>query len=81
MENFADLAELFACRGAARIIHGTRELEDIFRMEDKKGLEEMGRKARQVLNSIQGATARTVQVIESKMEERGAAHGRGVLRS
>jgi len=78
MDNFADLAELFVRSGAARIIHGQEELEEIFKMKDKKALEEMGRKARQVLNSIQGATARTVQVIESRMAGEGAAHGPAV---
>lgn len=80
MDNFADLAELFVRSGAARIIHGQEELEEIFKMKDKKALEEMGRKARQVLNSIQGATARTIEVIESMMTREGAAHGPAVIR-
>jgi 3-deoxy-D-manno-octulosonic-acid transferase len=75
MENFADLADLFARSGAARVVLGREQLEEAFRMGDKKGLEEMGRKARQVLNSIQGATGRTVAVIESMMTQEGAAHG------
>jgi 3-deoxy-D-manno-octulosonic-acid transferase len=74
MDNFAELAELFVRSGAARVIRG----QEIFKMKDKGDLEEMGQKARQVLNSIQGATARTVQVIESKMAREGAAHGPAV---
>jgi len=80
MENFAELADLFVRSGAARVIMGKEGLEDMFRLTDKTGLEEAGRKARQVLNSIQGATARTIEVIESMMTREGAAHGPAVIR-
>lgn len=71
MENFADLADLFIRSGAARVIQGKSDLEDIFRIMDRRGLEEMGRRGRQVLSSIQGATARTIEVIESRMTREG----------
>jgi 3-deoxy-D-manno-octulosonic-acid transferase len=38
-------------------------------MKDEKKLEEMGRKARDLLSSLQGATARTLQIIESQIGE------------
>jgi hypothetical protein len=38
-------------------------------LQDEKELEEMGRKARALLSSFQGATERTLQVIESRFGE------------
>jgi 3-deoxy-D-manno-octulosonic-acid transferase len=69
MENFAALADDFVRSGAARVVHGLEELEDLFLLKDEKSLEEMGRKAKDLLSSLQGATARTLQVIESRMAE------------
>jgi 3-deoxy-D-manno-octulosonic-acid transferase len=69
MENFATLADDFVRSGAARVVHGLGELEDLFLMIDEKSLEEMGRKAKDLLSSLQGATARTLQVIESRISE------------
>jgi 3-deoxy-D-manno-octulosonic-acid transferase len=67
MENFAEPAALFAREGAARIILGLEDLEEMFSMKDMKKLEEMGRKARELLSNLQGATARTLQVIEERI--------------
>jgi 3-deoxy-D-manno-octulosonic-acid transferase len=69
MDNFAVLAEEFFRAGAARIVRGQADLEQIFSMNDQDALDKMGTKARAVLRSLQGATARTVQVIESLMGE------------
>jgi 3-deoxy-D-manno-octulosonic-acid transferase len=67
MDNFAFLAEEFCRTGAARIVHGQADLEKVFSMKDRDALDAMGSKARAVLCALQGATARTVQVIESFM--------------
>jgi 3-deoxy-D-manno-octulosonic-acid transferase len=67
MNNFSYLAQKFLHNGAARRISGAEELKGMFLFRDAAGLEKMGRLARQTLDSLQGATARTVQVIESMM--------------
>jgi 3-deoxy-D-manno-octulosonic-acid transferase len=67
MENFAELADLFARSAAARKVSGQEDLEELFSMKDEKKLEEMGRRGRELLNSLQGATARTLQVIEERI--------------
>jgi 3-deoxy-D-manno-octulosonic-acid transferase len=67
MENFAELADRFVSSGAARIIRRPAELEELFSMKDAKGMAEMGRRAQELLGSLQGATARTIQVIESRI--------------
>jgi len=69
MENFAALADDFVTSGAARVVLGPEELEDLFLLKDESSLEEMGRKAKNLLSSLQGATARTLQVIESRISE------------
>lgn len=71
MENFAALADDFVSSGAARVVLGPEELEALFLMKDERALEEMGRKAKDLLRSLQGATARTLQVIESRIAEGG----------
>ena len=59
----------FVNRGAARIVLGPEELEDLFLMKDERSLEKMGQNAKNLLSSHQGATARTLQVIESRMND------------
>jgi 3-deoxy-D-manno-octulosonic-acid transferase len=71
MENFASLSDDFIASGAARVVAGLEELEAVFSMKDEKELVEMGRKAKVLLRSLQGATARTLEVIESRIEEGG----------
>lgn len=71
MANFASLSEDFIASGAARVVAGVEELEAIFAMRDEKRLEEMGRKAKALLRSLQGGTARTLAVIESHFAEDG----------
>lgn len=67
MENFAALAADFVSSEAARIVAGPEELEDLFSLKDARSLAEMGQKAKKLLSSLQGATARTLQVIESRI--------------
>jgi len=71
MENFAALANDFVGAGAARIVRSSEDLESLFLLKDKGALEEMGRRAKTLLDSLQGATARTLQVIESRFSEDG----------
>lgn len=69
LENFAVLAEAFIRSGAVRVVGGTEELAEAFRMKDEPALHEMGRQAKILLNSFQGATERTLQAIETLMVE------------
>jgi 3-deoxy-D-manno-octulosonic-acid transferase len=69
MHNFAFLAERFLQAGGARTAHEGEELVDMFLMKDEPGLEIMGIKAREMLDSLQGATERTLRVIESKVNQ------------
>jgi 3-deoxy-D-manno-octulosonic-acid transferase len=65
MDNFAYLAEQFVQSGSARIVRSRTDLQEIFLMKDPEALKEMGAKAQKLLCSLQGATERTIQVIES----------------
>jgi len=69
MENFAALAEDFVSAGAARIVLSLQDLEEVFLMKDENELDSMGRKAKDLLRSLQGATAKTIQAIESHISE------------
>ncbi|MEA3421254.1 MAG: 3-deoxy-D-manno-octulosonic acid transferase [Acidobacteriota bacterium] len=67
MDNFAYLAEKFVNSGAAQIIYKDEELIELFLFKDENRLREMGNKAKEILNSLQGATKRTLEVIEDWM--------------
>ncbi len=67
MENFAFLAEKFVKSGAARIINKNKDLDEMFLIRDKKSLERMGKSAKETLNSLQGATEKTIKAIETMM--------------
>ena len=67
MDNFAALAQLFVKSGGARIVEKPEELAEMFLWCDPRALEEMGRKAKELLNSLQGATGRTLAAIEKFM--------------
>ncbi len=67
MKNFASLAEKFVAAQAARIVSGEKDLVAMFLMKDEKFLQEMGKRAKQALNSLQGATEKTIQAIEILM--------------
>jgi len=69
LENFAVLADAFICSGAIRVVSGTDEMAEAFRMKDEPALQEMGRGAKILLDSFQGATERTLQAIETLMVE------------
>lgn len=67
MENFALLAREFIKSGAARMIHEHSDLIQIFLPQDREALYRMGLKARETLNSMGGATDKTIQAIEKAM--------------
>lgn len=67
MKNFAYLADIFREAGAARVAHEGKGLVEMFLMQDKKILAEMGEKAKQTLISLQGATEKAIQTIEDMM--------------
>ncbi|MQY60420.1 hypothetical protein GH153_01070 [bacterium] len=69
MENFAFLAEKFVQAGAARIINKNKDLDEMFLIRDEKSLEKMGRSAKETLNSLQGATEKTIKAIEAMMAD------------
>ena len=69
MENFAFLAEKFVQSGAARIINKNKDLDEMFLIRDEKSLEKMGRSAKETLNSLQGATEKTIKAIEAMMAD------------
>jgi 3-deoxy-D-manno-octulosonic-acid transferase len=71
MDNFAPLAEEFTRSGAARVVRNQSDLQEVFLMKDRAALEDMGTKARELLSSLQGATDRTIQVIESLLAGSG----------
>jgi len=70
MTNFAALADAFLKEGAARVVATDDDLVRMFGLEDAKGLRDMGRRASAVLDSMAGATEKTVRAIEEMMERK-----------
>jgi len=69
MENFAALAETFVEGGGAKIVRTTEDLTEIFAFTHQAELDEMGRRARTILLSLQGATERALAVMNLIMGE------------
>jgi 3-deoxy-D-manno-octulosonic-acid transferase len=69
LDNFALLAEQFLRSGAARVVSGKNDLAEAFLMKDEKSLLDMGKRAKALLNVLQGATELTLQWIEKLMSE------------
>ncbi len=67
MDNFAHLADIFVAAGAAQIVKSRADLVNMFSLLDERGYKEMGQKARSTLHSLQGATEKTLQAIDSLM--------------
>ncbi len=65
MKNFDYLAEKFIQAGAARVVKTEDELVRMFTMEDEISLRMMGDRAKKTLNSLQGATEKTIKVLEA----------------
>lgn len=64
MKNFAALADEFVRGGAAKIVEKPDELKDMFLFNDVPGLEARGKRAKEILCSLQGATIKTLAAIE-----------------
>lgn len=67
MDNFAHLAEIFIEAGAARVVKSQADLVRMFSLQDEVEYQEMGQKAKSTLLSLQGATEKTLQAIDSLM--------------
>jgi len=67
MDNFSALAERFVESSAAKIINKKQDLVEMFLIKDENSLEEMGGRAKETLSSLQGATEKTIKVIEELM--------------
>jgi len=68
MDNFAYFADVFVKEGGAKIIHNENDLISVFIMRDENRLRSMGERAKEILNSLQGATKKTLQSIEKMMD-------------
>jgi len=68
MDNFAHLAEIFVEAGAARIVKNQEDLVGMFSLRDERECLEMGYAAKSTLQSLQGATDKTIQAVDSLMD-------------
>jgi 3-deoxy-D-manno-octulosonic-acid transferase len=69
MKNFAYLADTFIQAEAARVVSKESDIIEMFLMQDEKSLKTMGEKAKKTLNSLQGATEKTIKAIEVMMAD------------
>lgn len=69
MDNFRSLAQEFIRSQAARITYKKEDLVQMFILKEEKLLQEMGNRAKELLNSLQGATEKTLKAIEALMGE------------
>jgi 3-deoxy-D-manno-octulosonic-acid transferase len=77
MDNFAHLAEIFVEAGAAQIVKNQVDLVRMFSLQDDQEYMEMGQKAKSTLQSLQGATEKTLQAIDSLMNSQEADERKG----
>jgi 3-deoxy-D-manno-octulosonic-acid transferase len=68
MENFALLAQEFIESGAARMVREQEEIVQMFLPQDEKSLHRMGLKAKETLESLRGATEKTIVAVEKAMD-------------
>jgi hypothetical protein len=61
------LAEAFVEGGGARIVRTDEELSTFFAFEKPAEMEDMGRRARSLLLSLQGATDRVLAAMKAMM--------------
>jgi len=69
MKNFDYLADKFVQAGAARVVQTEDDIVEVFLLKDETSLSLMGDRARSTLNSLQGATEKTIQVIDAMMAD------------
>ncbi len=67
MDNFAALAEAFTLDGGARIVRTAEDVKAMFAPADPTEAAAMGRRARATLDSLSGATGRSIAAIEEEM--------------
>jgi 3-deoxy-D-manno-octulosonic-acid transferase len=67
MDNFAALAEIFLLDGGARTVRTVEDLTAMFMAAGSDADREAGRKARAVLESLSGATERTLSALDEEM--------------
>jgi 3-deoxy-D-manno-octulosonic-acid transferase len=68
MDNFKHLADKFVKANAARIVTDRKDLIGMFLLEDELTLERMGKRAREILETFQGVTEKTLRIIETYLE-------------
>lgn len=73
MDNFEHLAALFVEHGAARIVRDRKELTDMLIRISRGEIEEMGEKAKSLIDSLRGATEKTISTMEEIIFSEG--HG------
>lgn len=69
MKNFAYLADKFAQADAARVVQAEDDIIEMFLLKDEASLSLMGDRAKSTLNSLQGATEKTIQAIDALMAD------------
>jgi 3-deoxy-D-manno-octulosonic-acid transferase len=69
MDNFSALAHEFLESNAARAVKNDEDLLEMFLWKDRASLQAMGKKARIELDGLQGATDKTIEVIEGYMKK------------
>jgi len=72
MHNFSYLAGVFLRAGGAAVVTEGKDLAEVFSFRREKAMKAMGLRAKRTLDSLQGATDRTIEAIEHLMAERGA---------
>lgn len=70
MDNFSFLADRFIQSGAARVVFEEKDLIQMFLTIRENKVKEMGKKAKQTLNSFRGVTEKTIKAVESLMIRR-----------
>lgn len=67
MDNFSFLAKEFLRVSGAKVVCSRADLVKMFLMKDRGSLTEMGRRAGSALQSLQGATEKTIRAVEMMM--------------
>jgi 3-deoxy-D-manno-octulosonic-acid transferase len=75
MENFAFLAQYFLEKGAALMVSEESELVEVFERIEDEELKRMGERARATLKELEGATERTLAVLEEFMKKKENQEG------
>lgn len=69
MENFSYLSQMFLQKGAAVQIKNDNDLLNMFSAGKQEKAEEMGIRAKEILNNLQGATEMSLKIIEHFLDE------------